>query len=627
MLLAFVPGFAFPDGSGGGFTQAPGLILFLITLALVLDANVAILGLTLLIGKLVSIPLLSVSYSVGETLLGTGPDGGLLSGPFRWLINSPATAWFGFQYYSVTGGVALGLILGLLFGFGWWRAIDGTRRKLADLDENSDRWREITSKPLVRLVTWALLGKGKGKKKSWDEINERARARKRPVRLTGFLAVVVLFAGLGFAHNYFGGTWFERTARVGMTQWNGATADLGRARLDLIDGHLTMSDLALADERDLETDTFRAKNLDFDLSTGSLLERRVVIERLAVTEAESGSRRETPGARLGSEDESGGAGGPGGPAPDPVPEGEEKSTRGLEELLDDVEIWRERLETAEVWIDRLFSDSEPASETEREASADLYGLATIVAEHLLDKEPTVLIQDLRIEDFTARAFGGIRWDLTGSNLSSNPALVGEPARLAITSEDGHNAIRLERGADGLIGIACDFRELPLAMLKEQMPWLPLEGGLIDFSLDGSLGVTEEGFRLDLPLGIEVRNTTMTLGSTSAQFESLRIPAEVHGPLTALSFHVNSDELLRRLQDAGAQALVQGLASEFGVAPDSLQQILEGGLLEGELDADALQNAGENLLEESGLLNEAENATEEAANRLRGLLPGGGRRRD
>ena len=85
--LGFVPGSFLPQDLGGGFMQAPGLIVSLVCLALILNANLALFGLATLFAKLISLPLLPVAVSVGRLVL-EGPAEGL----FRWLVNAPVFA-------------------------------------------------------------------------------------------------------------------------------------------------------------------------------------------------------------------------------------------------------------------------------------------------------------------------------------------------------------------------------------------------------------------------------------------------------------------------------------------------------------------------------------------------------
>src|SRR5262249_27057980 len=104
-LLGFVPGFFLPGDLGGGFMQAPGLILSLLFLVLVLNATLGVFGLVTVAAKLVSSATLPLAAAIGGLLL-DGPTRAL----FKPLVNGPVTAWFGLHYYATTGGLVLGLL-------------------------------------------------------------------------------------------------------------------------------------------------------------------------------------------------------------------------------------------------------------------------------------------------------------------------------------------------------------------------------------------------------------------------------------------------------------------------------------------------------------------------------------
>src|SRR5262245_11137637 len=60
-VLGFVPGFFLPSDLGGGFAQSPGLILLLLFLVLVLNANLGVFGLVTIVAKLVSLVAMPVA--------------------------------------------------------------------------------------------------------------------------------------------------------------------------------------------------------------------------------------------------------------------------------------------------------------------------------------------------------------------------------------------------------------------------------------------------------------------------------------------------------------------------------------------------------------------------------------
>jgi uncharacterized protein (TIGR03546 family) len=100
-MLGFVP----------GFSQAPELLIALTFALVVINANLVLAALVGVVAKLVAFPLVPLAYSTGTFLL-DGPARGF----FKTFVNSPVLAFFGLEYYTVTGGQFLGLILGLVIG-------------------------------------------------------------------------------------------------------------------------------------------------------------------------------------------------------------------------------------------------------------------------------------------------------------------------------------------------------------------------------------------------------------------------------------------------------------------------------------------------------------------------------
>ncbi|MBZ0153359.1 MAG: hypothetical protein K8J09_17680, partial [Planctomycetes bacterium] len=263
-LLGFVPGFFLPGDLGGGFAQAPGLILLLLGAALVLNANLGVFGLTTLLAKLLSFVLLPVSYWLGGALL-DGP----LQGLFRGLVNGKVTAWFGLEYYATTGGLLLGLVFGV--GSGWLlnRGLRLLRARMAEVEANSERYQKYANKGWVRFLTWLLLGKGKGKQ-TWRELSE-SHKRGLPIRISGVIVAVVFLASIYTFQTFFSTPILTRNLKAGLEAVNGATVDLQAARLGLGDGNLSIEGLAIADKNALDRDLFAADKLVATIDTGELL--------------------------------------------------------------------------------------------------------------------------------------------------------------------------------------------------------------------------------------------------------------------------------------------------------------------------------------------------------------------
>jgi uncharacterized protein (TIGR03546 family) len=178
-----------------GFATAGGLILSLLLLLIVLNANLPLAALVGLLAKLVSLLIMPVTFSVGKFLL-TGPTEGLFAG----LVNAPVFAWFGFEYYATTGGLVTGLIFGLICGFVVNKAVTGYRRKMKDLEENSDNYKKYSQKGSVKLLTWLLVG-GAPKKVDYDAL--LAKKVGNPIRVLGVvfasMTLLLLYVVVNFA--------------------------------------------------------------------------------------------------------------------------------------------------------------------------------------------------------------------------------------------------------------------------------------------------------------------------------------------------------------------------------------------------------------------------------------------
>ncbi|MBK8979950.1 MAG: hypothetical protein IPM29_28970 [Planctomycetes bacterium] len=638
-MLGFVPGFFLPQDLGGGFLQAPGLIVALLALVLVLNANLGLFGLTLLAAKLLSFVTLPIAVSVGRALID-----GSLEGLFRKIVNAPVLHWFGLEHYATTGGLALGLPLGVVLGFVIWRGLHSMRVKLANVDERSPRFREITGKWWVRLLAWLFLGGGKGRKESWRELAERDR-RGRPVRIAGLAVVAVLGIGLWVAQGMLGGAWFHRNTQSGLEQWNGATVDLAVAKLHLTDGRLELGGLAMADAENLLVDAFRARNLTVDLSTSELLAGHVVIDSLVSTEASSGEPRPTPGRRTGEpgpgEPGSGQPGGPtaGGPTPPPG------DGRTIDDYIKDAETWKERLRTAAEWIERLTGGDEAAtgeSPEERDAriarEREVLGLVNLVASQLFDERPAVVVRQLAFDGLLAAALGDDRVDVRGTNLSSHPSRLDQPMELAVAARSGAFSFTLRRdpahGHTPEIELRIDG--LSVDALARQLTVLPLSGGTIDVRLGGSVdtGRPDAHTWIDLPLTVTLKGTSFVLDGNATPLDTLQVPIGLRGPLSAPRVSVDEDAFLDALVAQGraelarqARAKIDSMLSDqlggrLGGVGEQVGGLIDGSKTTEEVVDEAQRRATEAAREAAE--REAERLRNQVPEGLRGLLPGGRR---
>lgn len=570
--LGFLPGFA----------AAPGLLVALTLLLIVLNANLGVAALVGAGAKLASLLLTPLSFAVGRALL-DGPTQPI----FRWLINAPVFALFGFDRYLTTGAAAVGLIVGLGVGFALVSLLAAFRGRMAGLEESSEAYRRLASRWWARLLAYLCVGKGHGKA-TYAQLLERKWGN--PIRPLGAALVVLVVGLLWLAQQFLSGPILTAALVRGLEQANGATVDLADARADLRAGTLSLTGLAMADPNELSTDLFRAATLTADISGADLLRGRVGLDNLVLADATSGAPRRTPGRIVGR---------PPTPTPAPPAQGAEKS---VEDYLAQARLWKERLAQARRWLDAISgggADATPqtpgqTTETLRERlerEVREKGYANVKADHLIEGAPTFLIRDLLAQGITASQLPGEVLDLHAVNLSSHPHLVAEDARIEARSRSGNLLadISIAGGAgrategDGLRfvykGVAGDTIGSALAIGGKPL----IRGGTVDLDLnagweDGRVG------SIKAPLEVTLHDTTLMATDKGVAIKELSLPIGLRGPIDNPRVTIDADRLADALVKAGAGALVEkgkqeaekALEKAAGKALDKLG----GGLLGG-----------------------------------------------
>jgi uncharacterized protein (TIGR03546 family) len=641
-ILGFVPGFFLPGDLGGGFLQAPGLIVLLLCCVLVLNANLGVFGLVTLGCKALSVVMLPVSYALGTWLL-DGP----LQGLFRALINGKVTAWCGFEYYATAGGLVFGLVFGLGSGLLFNRTIGSIRTKMASVEESSELYQKYAQKKWVRFCTWLLLGKGKGKK-DWKDLSEQGKVGM-PVRIWGVASAVVLVGSLWVFQQWFSTPILTSNTRGALEWMNGATVDLAAAKLDFGEGTLRFSGLAIADSKALDTDLFAADELTATLDTGELLRKRLVIDELRSTSARSGSPRSKKGVILPTK--------PPPPEPPPPP----TNTKTIEDYLADFQVWKQRLEQAREWIDVIAGGDEqpPAEQTpeqrkeDRAEQARVHGIASVVATHLIEAGPRVLIRKIDIEGIGYTLNGKPdKLDLRARNLSDIPSLVPDALSLSLKSTDSMMlALSGKSKANPALGFECEFRQLAVDNVFKNLRTggsPPLRGGTLDLRCKGSLSSGKGGMTVDLPLQVALKDTTFALaGAKETKVASLLLPIGLRGPVTSPSVALDDKVLQDALLAAGQKELanfVQGQAGKLlgnlnSSLPAAAQGVIDPSKSPEQIAADAKKKAEDEAkkledeakkkadaekkrLEDEAAKKAAEEAKKVLPGGLKGLVPGG-----
>ena len=541
-LIGFVP----------GAREHPGLLLFHVLLLVVLNAN---LGLALGVAglaKLVSLLAMPASFALGRWLI-EGPARGF----FTWAVEAPGLALLHLDVYVVSGGMLIAVVLGLVAGLALVTSLQATRRKLVKLEEGSDKYKAATSKPWMRFLIWVLLGK---KKKGRSYADLLALRFGKPYRLVGVVLVALLGVAVWLSPTLLGGKLMAAATRAGLEDAHGATVDVGGVILDLGEGRLTVDGLAMADPDNLGTDLLRAVRVEADGSMADLLRGRVALDTLVLEDSAQGLLRETPGRLIG---------GPREPTPAPAPEPDEAllDSGTLASYLEQGEELEQRLRQARQWLDEFSFGADEASEgvpgetLEQRLLREIeeLGYGRVRAEGLRRHAPALLIRELLAGGMSVAAFSDERFDLHAWNLSTDPALVPESARITLTSRAG--TLDLELGLGGATRPAADNR-VRLAwhgLSGDRVGALlgggRLSGGTLDVDLDGTWDGNRVGW-LDLPVYVTLHGVTVDLVGGPRQVDELRLTFGVRGPLDnpRISF---DDEQLREALLASARAELEG----------------------------------------------------------------------
>jgi uncharacterized protein (TIGR03546 family) len=538
-----------------GFWSAPGLTLMIILTLIILNANLVVAALVGVGAKLLSLLLVPVSFGLGRWLL-DGPTQGL----FTWLINAPVFALFGFEHYVTAGASVLGLVIGAITGIAMVWLVGMYRKKMASLEEGSERFRQFSRKRWVKLFTYIFIGGGLGKLTYKDLL---ARRVGNPIRPLGVVFVALVALVLVLLQNFAAGPIVSAALQRGLERANGATVDLAGAELDLRNQRLTLDGLAMADPNDLHTDLFRASKLEAQVSGVNLLRKRLQLDRVIVSDGTTGQPRVAPGHRVG-------------PYPEPIESQRPPGTKTIDDYIRDAQVWKERLAQVRRWMEKISGpagDPQERPETlqerlEREVRE--LGYARVRATHLIHGSPTFAVRELIAEKVRARQFPDETLDVVAMNLSTHPSLMEEAPRITIRSSRDTLHFDAYLGsfdpAPGTNQVQFHYRGLATDQVAGNLVVngrTPIQGGTIDLDFNGTWQV-QDGIQIQLPLIATLNDVTLTLpGVDSTSVQQLRLPIELEGSLDSPRILVNEKLMGEALVKAGANAAARELKAKAG----------------------------------------------------------------
>lgn len=546
-LIGFVP----------GLMQAPALLLALLCLLLILNANLPIAALLTVLTSLLSLALQPLSFQIGQVLI-DGPTQPL----FKAMINAPVLAWGGMDNYVTVGGMVLGAIVGVIAGLAIINCLQGVRRRMAKLEEGSERYKKLSSKKSVKIATFLFIGGKKGKR-SWEQLASKSVGN--PIRILGVVFAVLLIACVILIQMAFGDRIMSAWLQKGLEQANGATVDLESASIDLAAGKMSLTGLAMADPNKLDTDLLRARELEADVSNSDLLTRRIVIDRIVIRDATSGEQRTRPGVLIGSK-----------PKPPQPPEGDGKT---IDDYIKQARVWKDRLEQLREWIEK--AEGRPAKDDDKDApdedkeslrdrlrrQARLHGYAKVRATHLIEGAPEVVIRELIIDGLVIKGVDGEVFNLTASSLSTQPPLLDAPPTITLVSRSGSIEASAMLGryvpASGISRLSYRHDRIPgdtIGNILTVAGFTPVKGGTVDLNLTAER--TASG--IDAPLIATLHNAIINIpGVGETDVDSFTLPIGIRGPLSALRITIDDDALQTALIDAGKAEAARLLKDEAG----------------------------------------------------------------
>lgn len=569
-LLAFNPGFA----------QAPGLMLLLLGLLIVLNANLFLAGLVGLGAKILYWLLLPGLFQLGIFLI-EGPTQGL----FALFANAPILAWFGFEYYVVSAGVLVGGLCGLLSGWLINRQIRGARQRLARWENDSEAFAKWSHKRSVKVLAFLFLGGTKPKKSSWNEL--AAHKGGSPIRLLGAAFVVFSTVLAVITFLFLNQLILTELTRSTLQRVNGASVDLTAVNYEASEGRLTITGLAMADSNNLRQNLFEADQVVADVSGLSLLRRKVALDRLSIENAASGRERRVPGQLVTRE-----------PTTFPSLPKIEPGDYELEDVLNNAGLWKERLAQVQRWIER-FSPSSPdeadAPEDAVEAlpswrerlalEAEARGYEAVASENLLRAAPRFSIAELDAIGIVLAQLPGERLDLRGKALSTHPWLGTQTPEISVQAQSGKFGGTLrgesfvsETAANALNFFYQDLDATELRGLLKDPSQFPIESGMIDLASNG----TQQGSTLHLPVTATLRQARVTVANLKPfELERLEIPVTISGTIASPQIRVDPSSFQEALKGAATGVIKDEATRRIEEAvgdriPSNLRNLFPGG---------------------------------------------------
>lgn len=544
--------------------------LLLIVLLLVLNANFGVVVPSLALGKLVCLLLAPATCWLGR--LAVHLPG--VESVVAMAANAPVVALLDLHVYCVTGGLLLGGVLAVCFGWAAVRALTSMRQALAQAGEKSERLRKIAEHKTMQLFLRIVFGKVKPSKDDEEE-------KKEPLfRRGGVVAACVVVVLFGVVELLFLDSIAARALERGLALSTGAEVNVEDMDMSLAAGVLSVGHIAATDPDEPERNLFEAEMIRADLSVSSLLAKRVVVDLVKMGKIQMHTTRDKPG-RVYRQDR-----------PQTVPEDEGGSweNRRVDEILaqgQKVRTWLNRLREYLGRQEKTAPDGEGGDVGGQEEDSGLARNRRYFEQSALSmvaKRPTWVIRKLEVDSLPLAGLAG-QHRVEGESLTSHPALLGQP--MSVRLVEGADApptllLTFDFSAPGARhDLGLDLRKVDLSKvgaLSSKLPFV-VEKGMADITAEGQFSSDS----IDIPftvkasgLSVQSREGKQAFGldaeSARAMLAGLRtldITGGVGGSLAAPRLRIEKGALTELAKQAAKEAAKGKVRAEAGKAIDKI----------------------------------------------------------
>lgn len=595
IFLAVLLGFWF--GMIPGFT---GFHVVLIILMLLINIPIGMLIFWGALGRGLCYAAAPVLYHVGMWMQAHIPF------VFKFLESLPIIGLTDFSIYSVSGGVILGPILGVIVGLLLMRSVISFRRMLLKFEEGSEAFRKWYSKTWVRFLDRILIGKRTKDAKSLFT-KKTKYIRKAGVALAVIVIIAVLIAGAFLKDKK-----VKDYAASAMTRANGAEVDLEDIDISLLKGDFTASGIQVTDPENPANNQIAIGQLTANADIYDLLLGKVVMDQVEISNVRFDQKRSTPGKVIEHKAKA-----------EPAFEPNEykfnpADIAKLEKYFKDAKALKEKLQKLREYL----PSGEGKEETVKEPQKIPQKYLEYLTAHAMAPVSARIMAKIATLDkvqIPSAIFGNSKIQFT--NLSDAPSAAGVPVTFEMSSLETPAKINATIDYNMEIPeLTGSFEGLDMSKIQSSLSsdaGLAFKSGVASGQFSGT--ATKEALNLKLELDIQKLQAegqgqgVLGLGSeTTSQalksLENLKTTIYIIGPVAEprLVFDVKglTEEFKQALVKAGKEKLAEEVDKQLGEqinkqlgekAPDEIKDVLKkpdeilkkglGGLLGGDKKED------------------------------------------